>query len=68
MAAPRTRENFLDRVLLLFLLALLLFASPLVDRWATAGSPWYLPYLLWLLLIIAMWRLQRRAPRESDDV
>lgn len=41
----------LDRVVLLFLLGLLLFASPLKD-WINSFGAWYLPYLFWLLLIV----------------
>jgi hypothetical protein len=34
--------------------------SPLVRWWAADDSPWYLPYLLWLLLIVlAAWVVQR---------
>ena len=39
-------------MLLLAALALLLFASPLTAWWSALGAPWYLPYLLWLLLIL----------------
>ncbi|MES9882819.1 MAG: hypothetical protein ABW185_18275 [Sedimenticola sp.] len=48
----RQKEN----ALLLTLLALFLFASPLTLWWATEESPWLVPYLLWLLVIaIAAW-------------
>ena len=40
-----------DLALLLAVFAGLLFASPLTDWWSGLGAPWYLPYLLWLLLI-----------------
>ncbi len=39
---------------------LLLFASPITDWWAGSHMPWYLPYVLWLLIILltalAHWR------------
>ena len=41
----------LDLVLLLLVLALFLFASPFTVWWAGAGLPWYLPFVLWALLI-----------------
>ncbi len=41
----------LDRVVLLFLLGLLLFASPLRD-WIISFGIWYLPYVFWFLLIV----------------
>ncbi|SEQ42324.1 hypothetical protein SAMN05421693_13027 [Ectothiorhodospira magna] len=48
-----------DKTLLLFLLGLLLFASPLLEWWTRPGAPWYLPYLLWGLIIalaaLAQW-------------
>ncbi len=45
-----------DRVWLLALLLLLIFASPLLTFWSMPDSAWYLPYLLWLLIIvIAAW-------------
>jgi hypothetical protein len=51
MARPPSPDRQLDLVLLLALFALLLFVSPLTAWWASPGSPWYLPYLLWALLI-----------------
>lgn len=41
----------MDKTLLIFLLALFFFASPLVYWWATPQMPWFLPYVLWGLLI-----------------
>ena len=40
-----------DLVVLLLLLALFLFVSPLTAWWAGAGLPWYFPFLLWAGLI-----------------
>jgi hypothetical protein len=49
-------DKLKERTLLLLLLTLLLFASPLTIAWAWGGAPWILPYLLWLLLIgIGAW-------------
>ena len=42
------REN----TLLLTLLALFLFVSPLTAVWASDNAPWFLPYLLWLGIIL----------------
>ncbi|WP_127476896.1 hypothetical protein [Sulfurivermis fontis] len=68
MPLPTQNERQLDRVVLLFLLALFLLVSPLLDWWAADGNPWYLPYLIWLGLIVAMYRLQRRARQDSHDL
>ena len=55
-----------DLPLILALLMLLLFASPIKDWWTAAGLPWYLPYALWLLVIVlaawSHWRSHRHEP------
>ena len=45
-------RRHLDAVVALFLIAAFLFVSPFVRVWASDSSPWYLPYLLWLGVII----------------
>ncbi len=59
---PQDRESHL----LLSLLALFLFASPLTIWWSTAVRSWYLPYLLWLLIILIGGWLQYR--RRHHDL
>lgn len=68
MALPPQNERQLDRVGFLFLLALFLLASPAVEWWAADGNPWYLPYLIWLGLIAAMYGLQRRQRQDRHDL
>lgn len=51
MDAPGARSSRLDGVLLLLVLALFLFASPFTAWWAGIAPAWYLPFLLWGLLI-----------------
>lgn len=54
----------LDRVILLFVVALLLFASPLLVWWSRPGSPWYTPYLLWaVVILLALWFQHRQVAR-----
>ncbi len=65
MLPPRGSEHRLDLVLLLGLFAVLLFASPLMTWWATPKSPWYLPYVLWALLIALGAWLQRHRVRHE---
>ena len=61
MPGPFDSRRQLDSVILLALLALLLFASPLTGWWARDTNPWYLPYMLWLLIIlIGAWLHLRR--------
>lgn len=50
-----TRQNLsasFDRSLVVAFILILIFDTPLVDLWSRAGSPWYLPYLLWFVLIL----------------
>ncbi len=60
----REHEGLLDRVILLFLLALFLLLSPIVQWWASDNSPWYSPYLIWAGLIALTWLLQRKLSRH----
>ncbi|WP_303905583.1 hypothetical protein [Thiohalomonas denitrificans] len=60
MAKHSETGGSIDRVILLFLFAILLLVSPLKAIWAADDSPWYLPYLLWGALIFLAARLQRR--------
>jgi hypothetical protein len=64
---PRNRDHDLqlDRVIILFLFALFLLLSPIVEWWAADDSPWYTPYLLWGLLILLSWRLRRWLERNE---
>ena len=41
-----------EHTLLLAFFAIFLFGSPLILLWASDRNPWFLPYLLWLLLIL----------------
>ncbi len=60
MPDPHDLQREKEHSLLLTLLALFLFASPLTVWWASGHHPWYVPYLLWLLLILAGAWLQLR--------
>jgi len=64
MAGSSEPGKYLDRAILVFLFALLLFASPIVAWWAAPHRPWYVPYLLWFVVIgFAFW-IQRRRDRR----
>lgn len=65
MQNQREHENLLDRVILLFLFALFLLVSPLLNWWAGDTSPWYSPFLIWGLLIGLTWLLQRKLHRHE---
>ncbi|WP_172838745.1 hypothetical protein [Solemya velesiana gill symbiont] len=52
-------------MLLLVLLALFRFALPLTIWWASNTSPWFLPYLLWLFIIlIGAWLSARHSHHD----
>ncbi|QYZ65016.1 MAG: UTP--glucose-1-phosphate uridylyltransferase [endosymbiont of Escarpia spicata] len=54
-----------DKTILLVLFILFLFASPVVYWWTNPGSPWYLPYLLWLVAILLGALIHIRQHHES---
>ena len=66
MAQIRETDRQRDKVILLFAFALFLLVSPLLVWWASDDSPWYLPYLLWLVIIVLAAWLQRG--KRADDV
>ena len=41
------------------LISLLLLAPPLVTLWFDTDAPWFLPYLVWLGIILLVYWLQR---------
>jgi hypothetical protein len=52
-----------DLAIILAGLMLVLFASPLILWWSNPQMPWYMPYILWLLVILLAgflqwWRLK----------
>ena len=65
MPSPQRPDPRLDGPVALAALALLLFASPLATLWSRLEAPWYLPYGLWLLVIVlAAWLQFRRSGHE----
>jgi len=42
----------LNLVLVTFIVAVFLFASPFHLLWMAPGTPWYVPYLIWLGVIV----------------
>jgi len=66
MAGQYTHIRYLDAVLVVFVIAALLFLSPVVLLWTHEDSPWYVPYLLWLgIIAAAAWVWHRRAGHEQ---
>jgi hypothetical protein len=49
----------------LFLFALFVLVSPFLLFWVTDRTPWYVPYLVWLgLIVLAAWA--NRGERDHD--
>jgi hypothetical protein len=49
-------ERQFDRTLALGLLILLLLSAPIMIWWTSPDSPWYVPYLLWLgIILLTAW-------------
>lgn len=44
--------NYLNLVLVTFLVAVFVFASPFYLLWMAPETPWYVPYLIWLAVIV----------------
>jgi hypothetical protein len=55
-----------DRAVWLGLLVLVLFGAPSVSWWLGSSPPWYLPYLLWLAVILLAARYARPGKRDGD--
>ncbi|MCU7852988.1 MAG: UTP--glucose-1-phosphate uridylyltransferase [Candidatus Thiodiazotropha sp. (ex Monitilora ramsayi)] len=53
-------ERQLDRTLALGLLIILLLSAPVMIWWTSFDSPWYVPYLLWLAIIVFIAMIHRR--------
>lgn len=55
----------LDVVLAAFIVAVFLFASPIHMLWMSPGTPWYVPYLIWLGVIVMTGVLQHWRGRHE---
>jgi hypothetical protein len=60
MQAPKTRVSLIENTLILGLFILLIFSSPLLEWWASPTNAWYLPYLIWLGIILLIAWIQHR--------
>lgn len=53
-------ERQLDRTLALGLFIILILSTPVMIWWTAKESPWYVPYLLWVLIIVCIAWINRR--------
>ncbi|WP_018718805.1 hypothetical protein [Arhodomonas aquaeolei] len=51
--------------LITFAFTLLAFASPASDWWSALAPPWYAPFALWALVIVAIRLGARRTARHE---
>ena len=54
-----------DASVLIALLGILFFGPPLIDWWVSEDNPWYLPYLLWLIIILLAGLIHLRHARHG---
>ena len=63
---PRAENGkFLNLVLVAFIVAAFVFASPFHLLWMTPETPWYVPYLIWLAVIVMTAIVQRWRGRHE---
>jgi hypothetical protein len=61
MRDPWETAQVIEHSLLLALFILLLFSSPILSWWSEPKGLWYLPYLVWLVIILLIaWVVGRR--------
>lgn len=65
MRNPWQREQQTEHILLLALFILLLFSSPIMSLWSDPDGLWYLPYLIWLVIILLIAWVVGRQHDES---
>jgi hypothetical protein len=65
MRAPSDNVKFLDLVLVAFVVAVFVFASPFHLLWMAPDTPWYVPYLIWLGVIVMTGIVQRWRDRHE---
>ena len=66
MGIPSRPRAKLDWLVLVFLFAVFLLASPAVRWWATGEYPWFVPYGLWLVLVGLVAWMYGRGDRNDD--
>ena len=51
MRIKREPGRPLTSLVLVFLFGLMMYATPFLTWWAVEDRPWYLPYLIWAIII-----------------
>ncbi len=63
--APSNKNT--DKSLVAAFVLVLIFATPFTNLWARSEWPWYLPYLLWLGMILLLVLSRSRRNRSSGE-
>jgi hypothetical protein len=65
--AQANNSNRTDKSLVTAFILILFFATPFAALWARNSGAWYIPYMLWLLVIVllAVAHLSRRKGSPS---
>ena len=58
-------DKYLDAVVVIFVCGAFLFISPFLLVWSGPSAPWYLPYLLWTVVIACAAIVQRLRRRHE---
>ncbi len=61
--SDKTRS--LDLVLVAFVAAVFVFASPFYLLWMAPTTPWYVPYLIWFCVIVVTGVVQHSRGRHE---
>lgn len=56
---------YIYRLVLILVVGIYLFSPAIMEWWTAAGSVWYRPYLLWLILIVVTFILQSQ--QDADE-
>lgn len=59
------KSRYLDSVVLVVLFTAFIFLPPFVTVWMTAIFPWYMPYVVWLGIIVLIALVQCMRDRHE---
>lgn len=65
MPPPTSESRPNEITIIIVLIALLLLLPPLIGLWASEGSYWLTPYLIWSSIILLSYLLQRHLKKHA---
>ena len=57
---------YIDRLVILFIVGAYALSPAIAKWWVEAGTAWYRPYIVWLVLIILCYRIAKS--RDLDEL